>query len=192
MDFMLTYLTEKEERKLFNTIKSRAGKIAARDFWMLKLMRATGIRVATLTGLTIDDVISLRPGGYLKLRPEICKNKHSYEIFITEEVFGILQKLIKNAKKFSETEFLVANGHNRRTSDRAVQHRCKYWDETSGLNIGFTPHWFRHTKAMRIMHNSSAKDPRMIVKRVLGHKSMVSTEIYTKPTREDFEKSAGA
>ena len=189
-DILTTYLTVAEEKRFFNVIKHTAGHKAQRDYWMYKLLRESGIRIGTLCGLTLKDVAGLREGGYLQLREEICKGTNSYELYLHKELFKCITMLVKLAKNSPQSTYLVPGQGGNPISPRTVQYRCKLWDEISGLNLGITPHWFRHTKAHRIMQGSTASNPRMVVKRNLGHKTMQATDIYTKQTREDFEQGA--
>lgn len=194
-EFMTTYFTVVEEKKFFNAIKHTAGLLAKRDYAMFGLLRASGIRVNTLVSLRVDEVLEALSSvdNYLLLRDNICKAKRSYTVFLSVKVRASLEQLVRLHKKINmEASELVLNKSGGALSARMVQIRMKRWLEIARLNPNATPHWWRHTKAMRIMHNSSAKDPRMVVKKVLGHSSITSTEIYTKPTKEDFEESAGA
>lgn len=194
-EFMTTYFTVAEEKKFFNVIKRTAGLLAKRDYAMFGLLRSSGVRVNTLVSLCVDEVLEALSSvdNYLPLRDDICKGRRGYTVFISAKVRTSLEELVRLHKKINpETDELVLNKSGKALSARMVQIRMKYWLEIAGLNPNATPHWWRHTKAMRIMHNSSAKDPRMVVKKVLGHSSITSTEIYTKPTKEDFEESAGA
>ncbi len=163
---------------------------------MFQLLRHTGIRVGTLVGLRVDEVLealdSIEP--YLELRDEICKGaKGGYTLFLNKRALTALQELSKIRKKMGATsEHLVVGSHGGQLTTRSVQQRMNHWTNSANVCKQASPHWWRHTKAMRIMENSEAKDPRAVVKRVLGHKNLASTEIYTKPTKQEFERSASA
>ena len=194
-EFMTTYFTVAEEKRFFNAIKYTAGMLAKRDFAIFNLLRSSGIRVGTLVGLRLDEVVNGLSSikGYLPLRKEICKGGYAYDVFISERVRESLEELVRLHKKYNAGhEMLVLGKNGNALSIRNIQHRNKFWVNEAKITPEASPHWWRHTKAMRIMADSSASDPRAIVKRVLGHRSLSSTEIYTKPTKEDFEASAGA
>jgi site-specific recombinase XerD len=61
----------------------------------------------------------------------------------------------------------------------------KHWVMMSGLDISVTPHWFRHTCAMRIMNNSTSRNPLRMVTAALGHRSINSAMTYTQPSKEE-------
>lgn len=67
------YLTEDEEKRLFKTVRQFADIYARRDAAWMQLLRHTGIRVGTLSGLTVADAKNAARDHSLTLRGEICK-----------------------------------------------------------------------------------------------------------------------
>ena len=197
---MQRYLTEGEERKLFATINSRSGIIARRDYHWMRLARNTGLRVGTLHGLSVSDARDALASGYLAIRPEISKRKQAHKLFLNKVATASLKALLKVRRDMlaarSEMpagdadhcgEPLIISRHGRALSVRSFQHQMRLWCRETGLPVAASPHWWRHTLAMRIMRHSTAQDPRGTVMSVLGHRSMNSTAQYTGPSREDVE-----
>ncbi len=59
----------------------------------------------------------------------------------------------------------------------------KKYLELSGLDSRYSPKWFRHsfaTNAMRLTKNP------ILIKEILGHSSISTTDIYTHPELSDF------
>lgn len=67
-------------------------------------------------------------------------------------------------------------GIQQRDVQRIVEKYTKLW-----LQNKFYPHSFRHTFATRLLRCSNIR----VVQQLLGHSSLLSTEIYTHPTSDD-------
>lgn len=186
------YLKVDEERQLFKEVARYSDVYARRDHaWML-LLRHTGIRVATLAGLNVSDALeALRlDTPRLVMRPEITKGHQGGTVYLRKSAQSSLRCLLRIRKELGfpneENLPLVYSRRGKRMSVRAYQERVAHWCRAAGMERIASPHWFRHTLAKRIMANSTGKDPRGEVQRVLGHASSASTDIYTAPDIEDI------
>jgi len=183
---MERFLTPPEEKQLFQTVRQYSSIEAQRDYaWML-LLRMTGIRIGVLAGLTVDDARGALAEKRLSVRAEINKGHVAYKIYLNKNSEKALRLLLKVRKAMGHPEQghapLVMSREHKGMSIRSFQDRCKHWGDLAGL-AGFSPHWFRHTIAMRIMQESTAQDPRGIAMAALGHKHINSTAIYTQPDK---------
>lgn len=191
------YLTPPEERRLFGAVKRCGDAIARRDYAMFRLMRATGIRVGSLVGLTVSDARDAVRERRLVLRDDICKGARGYSVYTTRAARQALRDLLKVRREMGHPEVgeapLVLGRKSRSTGGgltvRAVQQRFEHWRKQAGLTIEVSPHWLRHTLAVRVMRDSTAKDPRGVVQGALGHSDISSTGIYTRALREDVEQA---
>ncbi|NBC23229.1 MAG: tyrosine-type recombinase/integrase [Gammaproteobacteria bacterium] len=106
---------------------------------------------------------------------------------------GALRSLLKIRRDmgFAEADDapLIVSRNHRGLSVRSFQARMRKWCQSAGLPVHATPHWFRHTLAMRLMRNSTAADPRGVVQGALGHRDINSTAVYTRPSREDVDRA---
>jgi site-specific recombinase XerD len=189
---MERFLTPQEEKRLFATVRSHSGILAQRDYaWML-LLRSTGIRVGALAGLTVGDAIEALSEKHLTIRGEINKGNVSGKIYLGKQAEKALKLLLKVRRELGHAEqtdgALVMSREHKGMSKRSLQHQAKKWGKLAGLT-GFSPHWLRHTLAMRIMHNSTAKDPRGVAMAVLLHKNINSTAIYTQPDKTTLQNT---
>jgi len=195
---MNRYLTEQEERRLLQTVKSRSGLFARRDYHWMRLARNTGLRVGTLHGLTVADARAALASGYLAIRPEISKRKQAHKLFLNKVATRSLKALLLVRRDLLATcsaetpacdseQALIVGRSGQALSVRSFQHAMRKWSQLAGLPVSASPHWWRHTLAMRIMRSSTAADPRGTVMSVLGHRSINSTAQYTGPSREDVE-----
>lgn len=187
------YLTEDEERTLIRAIDQYRNVWARRDSAIVRLLRATGIRVGSACGLTVGDArAALREPHRLALADAHAKRGQGYSIHCTKRARQALRDLLAIHREIGlarrdDLPLLVS----RQTASsglgmtrRAVQKRFVYWREQAGL-IGLSPHWLRHTLAQRLMRNSTARDPRGVVQGQLGHRSITSSAVYTRPSKED-------
>lgn len=185
------YLTQAEERQLFSHVKQFASPLARRDHAWMRLARNTGLRVGTLAGLTVMDARQALAGGYLAIRSDIAKRKQAHTVHLNRAATRALRDLLKIRREMgraeSDDDALIVSRNHRGLSIRSFQARMRKWSESAGLPVAATPHWFRHTLAMRLMRNSTAADPRGVVQGVLGHRDINSTSVYTRPSREDLD-----
>lgn len=188
---MERFLTPAEEKRLFSTVRQNSTIEAQRDYaWML-LLRMTGIRIGAMAQLTVDDATTALSERHLNIRAEINKGQVAYKIYLGKQAEKALRLLLKVRRDMGHPERgdapLVMSREGKGMSIRTFQHRAKQWGELSGLT-GFSPHWLRHTIAMRIMQTSTAKDPRGVTMATLGHKSINSTAIYTQPDKATLQQ----
>jgi len=186
------YFTEAEEKQLFTTVKGRSGLLPERDYAWMRLFRATGMRVGAVSQLTVGHARAALRGGYLDLQSEIQKKGIEHRIFATKACQKALRDLLRIRREMGYAATndggLIMSRNHKPMSIRSYQSRMNYWCAMADMGIKASPHWFRHTVGKRIMKNSTAQDPRGIAQGILGHISGRSTEIYTRPDKEDIEQ----
>jgi site-specific recombinase XerD len=184
------FLTSQEEKRLFKTVRAHGSLLAQRDFAWLLLLRSTGIRVGPLSRLTVNDAKTALTDKHLSIRAEINKGKKAYKIYLGKSAEQALRQLLKVRRDMGHPEqadgYLIMSRENKGMSVRAFQRQTKYWGDLAGLT-GFSPHWLRHTLAMRIMQTSTAHDPRGVAMATLGHANINSTAIYTQPDKATLQ-----
>jgi len=188
------YLTESEEKKLFNHLKRLKDKQAERDFVLLKTCRLLALRRREALALNVGDVFGATS---LEIDEHIAAKGAVGSLSIPVELQDILQRFLKLKRKWGEdmtddAPLFVSKKGNRlalRTFNDLVDKWCR---EAGGERI--TPHGLRHTKGRRIMDdvrhlNEEERDKKLLLaNRQLRHKSMTATLIYTAPTKEEMEK----
>lgn len=184
------YLTVKEEQQLFKTVGSVKGHLAERDYAWMRLLRHTGIRVGSLVGLTVQDARQAMAIGRLELKNEFAKKKKGYSVPVNKKARAALKDLLKIREQMGFSQEpdapLIMSQKRKGISIRSLQSRIRHWVDMSGMDIDATPHWFRHTLAMRVMGQSTAANKLGVVQVALGHKSIAATMIYTRPSKEDI------
>lgn len=160
-----------------------------RNYCIALVMLDAGLRVSEVVGLDVTDLIFNNvPVTSLLVRADIAKNRK-------ERSIPISTRLCEALKKMHETYWsgVPANVQHRAFRSRAVDkplsrrqvHRIISYASTAALGRSVNPHVLRHTFASRLMRVTSMRT----VQELLGHKHIVSTQIYTHPDEQD-KKSA--
>lgn len=146
---------------------------AARDRAMLELMYATGMRVAELTGLDVDDVDTKQglarvtgKGNKQRVVPFGDSAKAAVEEWKTRrtELVG---------EKSGHALFLGSRGA--RIDQRQVRRVVERAAQRTG-DTDLSPHALRHSAATHMLEGGA--DLR-VVQELLGHSSLQTTQIYT-------------
>ena len=194
-------LTRDEERRLFSTIRKFKDLEAQRDLnWML-FMRHTARRVQTVHLLDIDEAAAALERGYMDIASHKQKGgkqgnarglTKSQEIYLVEpakralsELLRIRRQMIKRLGIESPSSALILSRRGQRMSIRSYQHRMTHWCNVAGI-VKATPHWLRHTWAHRRLQNATTGEAIRQVQEVLGHQHLTTTQVYTKPSRDDL------
>jgi integrase/recombinase XerC len=190
------YLTEIEERKLFNLLKNRKDKQAERDYALLKLCRMTGLRRGEALALNIADVYGK---DHITIDERIAEKGATGEVYLPVDLQEILKRFMKLKKSWGEsmedTAPLFISKKGQRLALRSFNDIMDKWCVAADIPR-YTPHALRHTKAHRIMddvkHLSEDEQKKAILftNKQLRHKSINATMIYTMPTKEEMEKVA--
>ncbi len=194
------YLTDDEQRRLWRTVRLQSGNsVARRDLAWMQLMCETGLRLGEFSQVTVGDALAALRTGYLFVPKERRKGAggqrkrlpDDLEILMTEERRRLVRELLAvralmtGAEDGHESDPLVVGRGGAGMTERAYEKRAAHWGVLAGMPDGFSPHWLRHTFAKNVMRHSTAKDPRGVVKVLLGHRSVASTGIYTEVDKED-------
>lgn len=190
------YLTEIEERKLFNLLKNRKDKQAERDYALLKLCRMTGLRRGEALALNVGDVYGK---DHITIDERIAEKGATGEVYLPVDMQEILKRFMKLKKTWGESlddaAPLFVSKKGGRLSLRSFNDIMDKWCVAADIPR-YTPHALRHTKAHRIMddvkHLSDDEKQKALLftNKQLRHKSINATMIYTMPTKEEMEKVA--
>ena len=186
------YLTDNEQKKLLETIKQYADEKAQRDYYIVSSLIASGCRIGEFMQITIGSALAALETGYLYIPCENRKGgKHDHSVYLTKSLRVAITHLISIRGSFDPQHYLIAGRTDQEPmSCRNMQQRVKAWAAQAGLaHLNVTPHFFRHTLAMNLIRNSSAKEPLRIVKAALGHRNINTTAIYTAATREEVAEA---
>ena len=171
-------LSDHEARQLLDKAAARAqgaGAAGLRDVAILELLYATGVRVAELTGLDIDDVDTER--RVVRVLGKGRKERSvPYGVPAGRAVDAWVRLGRPRLAGTGSGPALFLGTRGRRIDQRAVRTivHARLADVPGAPDLG--PHGLRHTAATHLLEGGA--DLRA-VQEILGHASLATTQIYT-------------
>lgn len=154
-----------------------------RDKAILELLYSSGLRLAEVQGLKIQDIDFNRQllritgkGNKTRIVPFGSKAKQSLINWL--KIYRIWQGEFKP----DSSVFITQKGNA--ITPRQIENRVKYQAQRAGVNVDLHPHLLRHCFASHMLSNSG--DLRA-VQEMLGHSNLTTTQIYT---HIDFDRLA--
>ena len=176
------FLKENEMDRLLDTESWTESFGDVRDRMVIMTFYETGIRLSELIGL--DDSMVDFSNRQLKVTGK--RNKQRVIPF-GEELLATLRDYMKcrdkEVNRQSEALFVSAKGQ-RMTSSQVREAVKKNLSKVCTLKKR-TPHVLRHTFATAMLNNKAGIES---VKKLLGHESLSTTEIYTHTTFEQLKR----
>jgi site-specific recombinase XerD len=151
-----------------------------RDAAILELLYATGIRRAELVGINLTDLDLERQ----TIRVVGKGNKERIVYFHGAAADALKRYLLKRPPALDGALFV--SKRNQRLSYPQVGNIFRLYARLSGLEGKITPHTLRHSFATHLLQRGV--DISTVMK-LLGHESIVTTQIYTKVTDEHARQS---
>ncbi len=176
------YLTLEEAQKLLGVVD---GKYKERDFCILILFLNCGLRLSELCSINYNDI---RDNGTLYVTGKGNKERTIYlnEACITAIKNYMAVRPVDNVK---DKDALFLSGRLQRISPKTVQHLVYDYLEKAGLDgRGLSVHKLRHTAAT-LMYQYGKVDV-LVLKDILGHENLGTTEIYTHIVDEQLKKAS--
>lgn len=157
-------------------------EVGIRDRAILELLYGSGLRVAELCGLDVDDV-DLRAGSVRVLG----KGKKERRVPTSEPARSAVRSYLSGARRTlmergpgTDSSALFLNQRGRRLGPRSVRAMLERYLRAEGRDaVG--PHALRHSFATHLLDGGA--DLRA-VQELLGHESLATTQIYTHVSTE--------
>jgi integrase/recombinase XerC len=153
--------------------RSDDDELTLRDRAMFELMYSSGLRLAELVGLSLDDLNfgdrTVRVTG---------KGSKSRIVPVGSKAIDALRQWLLTRRQLcgaQETALFVSR-HGKRLSPRSIQSRLGEWAKRQALPVHVHPHMLRHSFASHLLESSG--DLRA-VQELLGHASISTTQVYT-------------
>ncbi len=146
---------------------------AVRDLCIIDLLLSTGMRIAEVSNLKLEDIITSE-----RVLLVHGKGKKQRLLYISSlETWNNLKTWLSIRKKLKVNhDYLFVNKFHDTLSIYGIENIFTKYRDKSEISPSATPHYLRHTFATNLLANGA--DLRS-VQELLGHSSISTTEIYT-------------
>ena len=182
------YLTVDEAVRLLEAVKAdKTSKTTVRDYSIIALFLNTGMRLSELVGLNLESFDS--DITYVKVLGKGNKERIIYLNHAAKDaIISYLHIRLDPRYVRTSDHALFLSGRQTRISPKTVQFIIyKYLDYAGLGSRGLSVHKLRHTAAT-LMYQSGKVDIR-VLKDVLGHEQLNTTQIYTHIVNSNLESA---
>jgi len=174
-----SFFSEAVMRDLFSKIKFSNDFSGARDKFILEMFYQTGVRVSELVDLKINhfDISNNTLLVFGKGRKE--------------RVIPILNSLVNcfnhymHFRKDMNTDFLFLTKKSKQTYPKMIYRIVNHYLGIVSTLTKKSPHILRHTFATHLLNRGAEINT---IKELLGHKSLLSTQVYTHNSLEKLKR----
>ncbi|WP_277074838.1 tyrosine-type recombinase/integrase [Simonsiella muelleri] len=146
--------------------------LAIRDHAMIELFYGSGLRLAELHALNVDDV--LLDAGWVMVSG---KGKRQRQVPLTRPSIAAIDAYLSTRYAVDGELALFTSRHGTRLCTRQIAKRLEIWSQNNQANQHISPHMLRHSYASHLLQAS--RDVRA-VQELLGHQNLSTTQIYAK------------
>lgn len=178
------FLTLEQSIDLLNSI---SGPYKERDYCIITLFLNCGMRLSELVGINLNDI---RSDKTLKLTGKGNKERI---VYLNDACITAIERymMVRPTVNLKDKNALFISRLNKRISPKTVQFLVKKYLGAINLdNQGYSVHKLRHTAAT-LMYQHGDVDIR-ILKDILGHTNLGTTEIYTHLSSKQLQKAVSA
>ena len=176
------YLTLEKSLELLQSVD---GSAKERDFCMLVLFLNCGIRLSELVGLDLDDI------NFSNFTMKITgKGNKERIVYLNDACVNAINNYmaVRPHNGIKDRNALFLSSRKKRISPKTVQYIVKKYLGKIDLGKGYSVHKLRHTAAT-LMYQYGHVDIR-VLKDILGHENLGTTEIYTHLSSEQMASAA--
>ncbi len=181
------FLTLEQIGKLLASINPK-DNISIRDRAILEAFFSTGLRIAELVSLNLEQFTNLKDKKDAELGV-IGKGGKPRVVYFSERALGYIKKYleIRDTSEYINQKALFINFRDKKDSkdarltSRSIERIVKKYAMLSGIPIFTTPHTLRHSYATDLLNQGV--DLRSI-QEFLGHSNIATTQIYTHVTNK--------
>ena len=176
------YLTLEQSIELLNAID---GPNKQRDYAIITLFLNCGLRVSEMAGLNYTDI---RSDNTMRI---VGKGNKERVVYLNSACIAAVNeyKKVRPVDDVKDKNALFISRNHRRMSVKTIQSMVYKYLEKIGLSAqGYSCHKLRHTAAT-LMYQHGGVDIR-VLKDVLGHENLGTTEIYTHLSSEQMKDAA--
>ena len=176
------YLTLEQSIELLNAVE---GENRERDYAIITLFLNCGLRVSEMSGLNYTDIRNDNTIRVLGIGNKVRI------IYLNSACINAINDYmrVRPVDDVKDKTALFISRNHRRMSVKTIQAMVYKYLEKIGLSAqGYSCHKLRHTAAT-LMYQHGGVDVR-VLKEVLGHENLGTTEIYTHLSSDQMKKAA--
>jgi len=183
----IKFLTLDQIGKLLASVEPK-DDIGIRDRAILEAFFSTGLRIAELVSLNLEQFSNLKNKNDMELGV-IGKGGKPRVVYFSERALNFIKKYleIRDTMQGANTKALFINFRDKsdsadaRLTPRSIERMVKKYALLSGVPVFTTPHTLRHSYATDLLNQGV--DLRSI-QEFLGHSNIATTQIYTHVTNK--------
>ncbi len=181
-----SFISQSDAQRLMepSPVESKGSRfLHYRDYTIVALLYATGIRREELARLHLPDIDRSR--GLISV---LGKGNKRREVPVGEETMRDLNQYLNERQVYLSTRTIhtpavFLNRSGQPLSLRSINRVVRAFAARAGLDI--TPHALRHSFATHLLENGASL---MLIKEILGHASLTTTQKYTHVTAEAMKQ----
>ena len=161
---------------LHTTLAGRSDFQRLRDRAILETLYGTGLRRTELLNLNLEDVDLERR----EIRVLAGKGNKDRTVLMTAAAADAMRMYLGHRPRTADPAFFIGRG-GRRLSQSGLYKIFRIFVTLSGVQSHATPHTMRHSFATHLYENGADL---LIIKELLGHESLATTQVYTKVSKQ--------
>ncbi|NMC59198.1 MAG: tyrosine-type recombinase/integrase [Candidatus Methanofastidiosa archaeon] len=148
-----------------------------RDKCIIRILYSTGLRVSELVKLNKNDIKTE------SIHVVSGKGSKDRNVFVDPKTREMIGEYI--SQRSDSNDALFVSSQEERISPRTIQWTIKKYSNKCGIEKKVTPHVLRHSFATHMLEGDADI---VVIKELLGHSNLSTTQIYTHITDERRKK----
>ena len=179
-------LTDAEAHALLRAAGASPHGLAARNYALVQLMLQAGLRVGEAAALRIGDVTLHERSGSVRIRAG--KGLKAREVPLNATARRALKQYLGERRAHAAGEPLFLSSREGAMPVRSIQAVIASLARRARIKrIAVSAHTLRHTFALGYLRDNPGKLVELAG--LLGHESLDTTAVYTRPSGDDLERS---
>jgi integrase/recombinase XerC len=172
------FLAEEDMRQLLELPRQTRTRFSRRDSALLELLYSSGLRIQEACQLNIGDIDLW--AGMVRV---LGKGNRERMVPVGAQALKAAHAYLSGPSRRAGPLFLNHRGN--RLSDRGARYIVAKWVRDAAIHQRVSPHAFRHSFATHLLARGC--DLRT-VQELLGHRNLVTTQVYTHVSPEHLKK----
>ena len=176
-------LSDIEVHALLRAAGASSHGLAARNYAMVQLMLQVGLRVGEVAALRVADIVLSDRSGSVRIRHG--KGLKAREIPLNATARRALKQYLEDRQASDKDAALFVSSRDTAMPIRTIQAVIASVARRARLKrVAVSAHTLRHTFALGYLRDNPGKLVELAS--LLGHDSLDTTAIYTRPSRDDL------